>query len=46
MEGKLSSIGPQRSGSQVKYPHTNFVVAPPPPARIGDRSRFATFRKS
>ena len=44
--GKLSRIGPQRSGSQVKYPHTNRVVAPPPPACIGERSRVAIFRKT
>jgi len=44
--GKLSRIGPQSSGSQVKYPHTNAVVAPPPPRRIGDRSRVATFCRS
>jgi hypothetical protein len=26
--GRLSRMGPQRSGSRVKYPHTNRVVAP------------------
>ena len=46
MGGRLSRIGPQRSGSHVRYPHTNPVVAPPPPVRIGERSRVATFRKS
>jgi len=46
MGGKLSRSGPQRSGSHVKYPHTNPVVTPPPPARIGERSCVATFFKS